>query len=127
MKCSIVLHFIWVFTACSITHLGVSSLRKVKTSQSIVVVKFYKFHILICLMFLQLWIGVATSRRFLFPNDVRLSLCSFSGRQQQLKYKIYVKCYLNSVIFIYTKAVSFTTLVNVYVDLLVFTHIVDTS
>ena len=30
MKCSIMLHFIWVFTSCQSTHLGVSGLQRVK-------------------------------------------------------------------------------------------------
>ena len=30
MKGSIILHFIWVFTACQSTHLGVSSIQKGK-------------------------------------------------------------------------------------------------
>ena len=29
MKCSIMLHFIWAFTVCQSTHLGVSSIQKV--------------------------------------------------------------------------------------------------
>ena len=30
MKCSIMLHFIWVFTVCQSTRLGVSSIQRVK-------------------------------------------------------------------------------------------------
>ena len=31
MKCSIMLHLIWVYTACKSTRLGVSSIKRVKT------------------------------------------------------------------------------------------------
>ena len=30
MKCSIMLHFIWIFTVCQSTHLGVSHIQRVK-------------------------------------------------------------------------------------------------
>ena len=35
MKCSIMLHFIWVFTVCQSTHLGVSRIQRVKLLYSL--------------------------------------------------------------------------------------------
>ena len=34
MKCSIMLHFIWVFTVCKSTHLGVSQIQRVKEASN---------------------------------------------------------------------------------------------
>ena len=34
-ECSVMLHFIWVFTICQSAHLGVSSLQRVKVSFSL--------------------------------------------------------------------------------------------
>ena len=46
MKCSIMLHFIWVFTVCKSTYLGVSPIQRIKID-----FKFFMTFLLGCLLY----------------------------------------------------------------------------